>query len=103
MSSAWKQDGVGGNAVLVTGATGFLGAATVCRLLSLDRAVRIYALIRDPARWPALASRLPCGRVVPVIGDVRRPGLGLDLAEERTMARRVGRVVHLAADITFSR
>lgn len=102
MSSASTQAERGGNAVLVTGATGFLGSATVSRLLSLDPTTRIYAVIRDPTRWPAFASRFPPGRVVPVVGDIRRPGLGLTVADEGTIARSVGRVVHLAADIVFS-
>ena len=47
-------------AYLVTGATGLLGAAVVERLLrdasATSRAPRLYVLVRDPARWRALAS-----------------------------------------------
>ena len=91
------------NAVFVTGATGFLGSPTPHRPLAHNPPARVYALIRHVDRWPAFAARLPPGRVIPIAGDLREPGLGLDAADRLTLARDVGRVVHLAADIIFSR
>ena len=91
------------NAVFVTGATGFLGSATLDRLLAHNPAARVYALIRHVDRWPAFAARLPPGRVIPIAGDLREPGLGLDAAARLTLARDVGRVAHPAPEILLPR
>lgn len=88
----------------VTGATGLLGGLVIRRLLAAAPRARVYALVRDPARWPAVAARLGAsGAVVPVAGDLTRPGLGVAAADRVRLAREVGGVIHLAADTTFSR
>jgi long-chain acyl-CoA synthetase len=90
--------------ILLTGATGLIGRRVVTALLrSTD--VPIVVLVRDPARWHALAARtgVPASRVTAVRADVTQPALGLDL---RTIRRCLGSpslLVHSAGDIVFSR
>jgi long-chain acyl-CoA synthetase len=97
--------------VLLTGATGFLGAQIARRLVertdhqvvALVRAPDAQAATRRLARawwdWPELAAGMAGGRVQAVAGDVRAPGLGLDPAVWRALTRRVSHVVHAAADL----
>src|SRR3712207_6136548 len=86
----------------VTGATGFIGRHLVEHLLR--REGTIHVLVREAslprleerlARWSAVdpAAR---DRVVPVLGDLERPGLGL-AAEDVDALRGVRHVVHLGA------
>jgi long-chain acyl-CoA synthetase len=99
--SAAHGDGV----VLVTGATGLLGAELVRRWTTAGTRRQIAVLVRDRARWEAAARRLalPHDAVTVLEGDVTREGLGLTRAERTWLAGRVTAVVHLAADTTFSR
>jgi 2-alkyl-3-oxoalkanoate reductase len=94
-----------GGDVLVTGASGLVGGRVIERLLSLDDAVHVHALVRRPAAWPALATRLgaAAARVTPVTGDVTRVALGMEAATARRLGADVRAVVHCAADTTFSR
>ena len=78
----------------VTGATGFIGRHLVAELLKRDGT--IYALVREGSRGKldALAQRLdaPEGRIVPVAGDLSKPGLGIDGFDEP-----IDHLFHLAA------
>jgi NAD(P)-dependent dehydrogenase (short-subunit alcohol dehydrogenase family) len=78
----------------VTGATGFIGRHLVGELLKRDGT--IYVLVREGSRGKvdALVQRLgaPDGRVIPVTGDLSRPGLGIDGFSEP-----VDHFFHLAA------
>jgi long-chain acyl-CoA synthetase len=100
-------------AVLLTGATGFVGMELLSRYLERGDQ-HVYALIRagDPAeaterlngvienvsgdtdahrdRWTAIA------------GDICRPGLGLGRGARRRLTERVDAVVHGAATVSFS-
>jgi nucleoside-diphosphate-sugar epimerase len=96
----------GSGLVLVTGATGLLGSMLVHRwALGADAPRRIAVLVRDPARWRAVARRLGIdeARVIPIAGDVTREGLGLSRTTRDWLASQVTALVHLAADTTFSR
>lgn len=84
-------------AIFLTGATGLVGGGVLERMLAADPGLRAYALVRDPARWTG-ADR----RVVPVRGDLTRPGLGLGADARRLLAREVGAVLHFAADTSFA-
>src|SRR5262245_36881457 len=100
-----------GGVVLLTGATGFLGAQVARRLVSqtdhevvaLVRAPDAHAASRRLARawwdWPELAAGIAGGRIQAVAGDVRTPGLGLDPADWHALTRRVSHIVHTAADL----
>ena len=78
----------------VTGATGFIGRHLVAELLK--REGTIYALVREGSRGKldALVQRLGAddGRIKPVIGDLSKPGLGVDGFDEK-----IDHLFHLAA------
>ena len=90
--------------VLVTGATGLLGAETLRRLLLGAPGVRAYVLVRDVRAWTHHARRPGSGlqRVVPVRGDLTLPGVGLEPGAERIL-REIDTILHLAADTSFGR
>src|SRR3954454_3873836 len=92
--------GVDGGAMkyFVTGATGFIGRHLVERLL--EREGTIYVLVREGSRarleeliwrWAA-----PPGRIVPVIGDLTAPMLGVSDDDAATLED-VDHFFHLAA------
>jgi NAD(P)-dependent dehydrogenase (short-subunit alcohol dehydrogenase family) len=78
----------------VTGATGFIGRHLVAELLKRDGT--IYALVREGSRGKldSLVQRLGAeeGRVVPVTGDLAKPGLGVEGFGEK-----IDHLFHLAA------
>jgi thioester reductase-like protein len=82
-------------AVLLTGATGFVGKEILDRLLSRGR--RVYALVRAASDDAAAARLDRHANLSPVAGDIEMPGLGLapDVAEDITT------VVHCAASVSF--
>ncbi|WP_320064297.1 amino acid adenylation domain-containing protein [Micromonospora sp. RTGN7] len=98
--------------VLLTGATGFLGAFTVRSLLDRTRAV-VHCLVRGADReqaaarlrrvlegyglWDERAER----RVVTVLGDLARPRLGLPDDAFDELARRVEAVYHVGAAVNL--
>ena len=78
----------------VTGATGFIGRHLVAELLKRDGT--IYALVREGSRGKldSLVQRLGAeeGRIVPVTGDLSKPGLGVEGFDEK-----IDHLFHLAA------
>src|SRR2546423_1463899 len=77
----------------VTGATGFIGRHLVEQLLK--REGTIYALVREGSRGrlDELATRLGAGdRLVPLVGDLSKEGLGVDPFDEK-----IDHFFHLAA------
>jgi thioester reductase-like protein len=78
----------------VTGATGFIGRHLVAELLKRDGT--IYALVREGSRGKldALAQTLgaPEGKIVPVAGDLSKPGLGVEDFDQP-----IDHLFHLAA------
>jgi thioester reductase-like protein len=85
-------------AVLLTGATGFVGREILDRLL--DRR-RVFALVRAE-NDAAAARRLPGHpRLTAVAGDIERPGLGLDPDTAALLPEEVTTVVHCAASVSF--
>ncbi len=112
-------------AILLTGATGFLGMDALARLIERggeDRAggahdapgAPIAVLIRasDDAgaqeRLRMVLRRLyddepppSAARVRAVRGDLLEPGLGLSASDRRWLAESVDRIVHCAASISF--
>src|SRR5688572_6480294 len=74
-------------AVLLTGATGFVGTEILARFL--DRGERsVYALVRAKDDHA-------------VAGDIERPGLGLAGSTADRLAEEVTTVVHCAASVSF--
>jgi thioester reductase-like protein len=85
-------------AVLLTGATGFVGREILDRFLVRRR---VYALVRAD-NDEAAAGRLPAhDRLTPVAGDIEQPGLGLDPDTADRLAEQVTTVVHCAASVSF--
>jgi thioester reductase-like protein len=103
-----------GGAVLLSGATGFVGMELVARylersdrdLITLVRAAddaaaqaRMNAVLDDLFGERAERYR---GRVRAVAGDVTTPGLGLTTALRDELAERTSTIVHSAASVSFT-
>ena len=97
-------------AVLVTGATGFLGKELVRSLLAHDSTTIVVPLIRAGSagelahRAARLTAALPEAehrRVRPILGDITRPRLGLTPARYAKIGEDVDRVIHVAATTRF--
>ena len=87
-------------AVLLTGATGFVGMELLRRFLTAgDR--QVYALVRAPDDQAA-AARLPAhDYLTAVAGDIEQLGLGLSPRTADMLAEEVSTVVHCAATVSF--
>jgi thioester reductase-like protein len=103
----WRNPGE----VLLTGATGFLGAHLLSELLATTGA-RVHCLVRARDEHAALARLrhaadryelpVPRGeRVVPLPGDLAEPRLGLSDARFRDLARRADTIYHAGAQVNF--
>jgi NAD(P)-dependent dehydrogenase (short-subunit alcohol dehydrogenase family) len=84
----------------VTGATGFIGKRLVAKLLDNEKAT-VYFLVRnaDPERMAELRAywKADAKRVVPVVGDLRQPRLGVGAGDLRKLKGKVAHFYHLAA------
>jgi len=87
-------------AVLITGATGFVGGEVLHRFLELsERPVRALVRARDDE---AAAARLPRHpRLRALAGDIEQPGLGLGPHTSERLADEVSVIVHCAASVAF--
>ena len=96
--------------VLLTGATGLVGRATLVRLLAHDPRTVVHCLVRadDDEHLAARRDQLiasagvapaDAGRVVAVPGDVEQPMLGIP--EPHALAPRIDVVLHAAASTRF--
>jgi thioester reductase-like protein len=99
-------------AIVLTGATGFLGMEVLARLLENDdrevlALVRAADTVAAEARVDAVVERLwrdPApyrARVRAIPADLTRPGLGLSSAARAMVAERAGTILHCAASIAF--
>jgi thioester reductase-like protein len=85
-------------AVLLTGATGFVGREILDRLVERRR---VYALVRAE-NDDAAAGRLPShDHLTAVAGDIEQPGCALDGATIGRLTDEVTTVVHCAASVAF--
>jgi NAD(P)-dependent dehydrogenase (short-subunit alcohol dehydrogenase family) len=92
-------------AYFVTGATGFIGRRLVQLLLG-NRQGKVYVLVREESkeqldelvrRWELAVGPGAGKRVVAVVGDLRRPLLGVDEATIAELRGGIGHMFHLAA------
>lgn len=99
-------------AVLLTGATGFLGAFLASELLKQTRAT-VHCLVRADSLAVAvdkirknfirygLDTQAHAGRLVPVLGDIAQPLLGMRPIDWEALSREVDIVYHNAAIANF--
>ena len=104
-------------ATFLTGATGFIGAEILRRLLGREPDRRVYALVRaETAAFAAQRGRevlfrlffedheatqdAKC-RVRWVVGDLTRPGLGMDRAARQEIVAECDELIHSAASTDF--
>src|SRR5436305_6662 len=89
----------------VTGATGFIGRRLIERLLE-TRQGDIYVLVRGGSRerledlierWSVVCGPAAAKRVPPVIGDLRRPLLGVEQERVEELRGKITHFFHLAA------
>jgi thioester reductase-like protein len=92
-------------AYFVTGATGFIGSRLIERLLE-KRQGKIFVLVRETSkprlddlieRWGVVAGSSAGERIVPVVGDLRRPLLGLEKEQVTELRGKITHFFHLAA------
>jgi NAD(P)-dependent dehydrogenase (short-subunit alcohol dehydrogenase family) len=92
-------------AYFVTGATGFIGRRLVERLLD-KRQGTVFVLVRENslerlqdliARWGVAVGEDAAKRVEPVVGDLRRPLLGVEQERVSELRGRIKNFFHLAA------
>jgi NAD(P)-dependent dehydrogenase (short-subunit alcohol dehydrogenase family) len=92
-------------AYFVTGATGFIGRRLIERLLE-KRQGKVYVLVREGSverledmieRWSVVAGPAAAKRVQPVLGDLRRPLLGVEQEQVAELRGKIVHFFHLAA------
>jgi thioester reductase-like protein/NADP-dependent 3-hydroxy acid dehydrogenase YdfG len=92
-------------AYFVTGATGFIGRRLMERLLD-KRQDKVYVLVRESSlkrlddlieRWTVVAGPSAAKRIEPVIGDLRRPLLGVEQEQVTELRGKIAHFFHLAA------
>jgi NAD(P)-dependent dehydrogenase (short-subunit alcohol dehydrogenase family) len=84
---------------LVTGGTGFIGRVLIERLARREGTIRVLVRESSVDKLDAIRDRygLSEDRLVPVIGDLAREGLGLDEATLDGLTGQVDHLFHLAA------
>ena len=105
------------SSILVTGATGFLGAFLLDELLRATRQdTRFYCLVRDRAsgkgrpedrvletlEFYGLSRPSTEGRVIPVLGDISRTQMGLDDEKYQELAEEIDLIFHCAASVNYT-
>jgi thioester reductase-like protein/short-subunit dehydrogenase len=92
-------------AYFLTGATGFIGRHLLERLLA-SREGNMYVLVREGSRgrleeltaaWTAAVGPSVSKRIVPVVGDLRRPLLGVEEERVAELRGQIEHFIHLAA------
>jgi thioester reductase-like protein len=92
-------------AYFVTGATGFIGRRLVEGLLT-KRQGKVYVLVRESStgrlddlieRWSLVAGASAAARIEPVVGDLRRPMLGIEKDRVAELRSKIDHFFHLAA------
>ncbi|MDE2861021.1 MAG: thioester reductase domain-containing protein [Chloroflexota bacterium] len=105
------------SSVLVTGATGFLGAFLLDELLrSTGRDTLFYCIVRDRSsaataptnrvleslRFFGLPGQSEENRIVPLTGDITQPRMGLEEYAYRELADKIDLIFHCAASVNYA-
>jgi len=102
-----------GSAILLTGATGFLGAYLLADQLRRHPELTIYCLVRADGAGSARArvrSNLEhyglwqdewAGRIVGLPGDLAQPGLGVDATTWQGLVARLEGILHNGAQLSY--
>ena len=105
------------SSVLVTGTTGFLGAFLLDELLrTTGQDARFYCLLRDrnyaqgkpsnrvleTLKFYGLAGQSADDRIIPVLGDLTRPQMGLDNDRYQELAEKIDLIFHCAASVNYA-
>ena len=105
------------SSVLITGATGFLGAFLLDELLRITGPdTRFYCLARDRnsergrpgnrvlenLKFYGLGGQSEEDRIIPVTGDITQPCLGLEDDEYRELADKIDLIFHCAASVNYA-
>ena len=84
----------------ITGATGFIGRRLVRKLLERDGR-HIFILVRESEKdsLESLREFWGCdsGKVIPVVGDLTQPTLGVSVEDSRKLGKKTTHFFHLAA------
>ncbi|CAH0714670.1 unnamed protein product, partial [Brenthis ino] len=109
-----------GQSVFITGGTGFLGKVILEKLLySCPGINKVYLLVREKQNFTAhqriqkvleqpLFTRLKnenpqaLEKIIPIVGDISEPKLGLKPEDEQLLTDTVSIVFHMAATIKFN-
>lgn len=101
-------------AVFLTGATGNLGGPMLASLLTADAGVEVHCLLRgeqaadglDRLRESLEQQRLWQadfeGRIIPVMGDLSQPSLGLSGADFQALGERISAIYHSGAWVNLA-
>jgi NAD(P)-dependent dehydrogenase (short-subunit alcohol dehydrogenase family) len=83
----------------VTGATGFIGRFLVGNLLRRKGTIHVLVRKGSEGKLDAIATRMGWDRkrIVPVVGDLAKPKLGLSAAQIKALSGKVQHFFHLAA------
>jgi myxalamid-type nonribosomal peptide synthetase MxaA len=106
-NSQWQSDPA---CIFLTGATGFLGAFLLAELVQQTQA-KIYCLVRQPdlgkqslkenLKSYLLWDEAFSDRIIPVVGDLSQPFLGLPQETFQTLANQIDLIYHSAAFVNL--
>ena len=94
-----------GDAILITGATSFLGIHIISELIKkTDK--KIYCLIRKMDKFERFIKDftdldINSRRLIPMFGDITKENLNLDSLLLKDIKDNVSDIIHCAADVTF--
>lgn len=101
----YKKPFKDGDAILITGATSFLGIHIIRELTKISNK-KIYCLIRKMDKFERFIKNftdlsIEDNRIIPVFGDITKENLNFDNLLLKEIKDNVTDIIHCAADVTF--